>query len=148
MNYQAPHEEWLEKILAKLSGELSFSDLVALNDHLTTCSSCTEALREYEILASHADTLLSYQQGSQLPARMLALKQEIMQAAREKQLAASLHLTKAVGASKRGNIPVLLDINEPGLRLVKRVNPPEEVKGWQSLPRIIRTSRKRLFPPR
>ena len=93
MMYQAPHDEWLEKILEKLSGELSSSDLVALNDHLASCSNCTEAMRDYELLAAYVATIVSDQPSSPLSARMLALKAEIAQSTQakgEKLLAVSL----------------------------------------------------------
>src|SRR5712692_622396 len=77
MNYQVPHTEWADKIVAKLSGDLSPAELAALQAHLHSCAACTQALEDYEMMMACVSTVAADDSQSHLPTRMLELRQEI-----------------------------------------------------------------------
>lgn len=54
-----PHEEFLELCAVSTSGELSEEERKRLQDHLTTCADCRQALREFEAVADIGVPLLS-----------------------------------------------------------------------------------------
>lgn len=47
-----PHDEFLELCAASTTGDLSDDEQKRLDEHLAVCSSCREALRQYESIAS------------------------------------------------------------------------------------------------
>lgn len=49
-----PHDEFLELCAVSTSGQLSEEDQRRLQEHLVVCSSCREALRQYEAIIRHA----------------------------------------------------------------------------------------------
>jgi hypothetical protein len=49
-----PHDEFLELCAASTSGQLSEEDQRRLQEHLVVCSSCREALQQYEAIIRHA----------------------------------------------------------------------------------------------
>src|SRR2546421_12789675 len=77
------HSEWLEKIIAKYSGNLTAADCVALNEHILSCHKCAQAMKEYEELAICLRPLKDNTSIAQLPPRMLALKKKIAQTAQK-----------------------------------------------------------------
>src|SRR5947207_5818934 len=77
MSYQVPHNEWLEKILAKLSGYLSAPECRELDEHLRSCLRCTQAMKDYELLAARIIDVTNKEPLPQLPSKMLELKREI-----------------------------------------------------------------------
>jgi len=78
------HSECLEKIIAKYSDNLPPEESVALNVHLLSCPECTQTAREYEELAICLRPLKEDTFATQLPPRMLALKNEIAETAKKK----------------------------------------------------------------
>ena len=54
-----PHEEFLELCAVSTSGELSEEERTRLQEHLTTCADCRQALREFEAVADIGVPLLS-----------------------------------------------------------------------------------------
>src|SRR5262245_4860178 len=78
------HCEWLEKIIAKYSGNLTFPECQALDNHVLSCEGCKQAMRDYERLSV---TLLPVKSGEfapRLPSRLLALKEAVSQVAYRK----------------------------------------------------------------
>jgi len=49
-----PHDEFLELCAVSTSGQLGEEDQRRLQEHLVVCSSCREALRQYEAIIRHA----------------------------------------------------------------------------------------------
>ena len=49
-----PHDEFLELCAVSTSGQLSEEDQRRLREHLAVCSSCREALQQYEAIIRHA----------------------------------------------------------------------------------------------
>ena len=49
-----PHDEFLELCAVSTSGQLSEEDQRRLEEHLVVCSSCREALQQYEAIIRHA----------------------------------------------------------------------------------------------
>ena len=49
-----PHDEFLELCAVSTSGQLSEEDQRRLQEHLVVCSSCREALQQYEAIIRHA----------------------------------------------------------------------------------------------
>ena len=49
-----PHDEFLELCAVSTSGQLSEDDQRRLQEHLVVCSSCREALQQYEAIIRHA----------------------------------------------------------------------------------------------
>ena len=49
-----PHDEFLELCAVSTSGQLSEEDQRRLQEHLASCSSCREALQQYEAIIRHA----------------------------------------------------------------------------------------------
>src|SRR5437764_551748 len=71
------HDEWEEKIIARMEGELSAEESLLLDQHIESCASCAQELREYDFLAHR---LRSVQKDIVVPApppTLLALQQEI-----------------------------------------------------------------------
>jgi glycosyltransferase involved in cell wall biosynthesis len=79
MNYQTSHDEWLDKILAKLSSSLSPSEGIELDEHLHSCLMCAQIMRSYELFATHVIHITDNEPLPQIPSQMLALKREIAQ---------------------------------------------------------------------
>lgn len=52
MSKTGPHDEFLELCAASTSGELTDDEQKRLREHLATCVSCREALRQYESIVS------------------------------------------------------------------------------------------------
>ena len=52
MPQNGPHDEFLELCAASTTGDLSDDEKKRLGEHLAVCSSCREALRQYESIAS------------------------------------------------------------------------------------------------
>ena len=53
MPQSEPHDEFLELCAASTTGDLSVDEQKRLREHLVICSSCREALRQYESIASN-----------------------------------------------------------------------------------------------
>ena len=49
-----PHDEFLELCAVSTSGHLSEEEQIRLQEHLETCPSCREALRQYEAVVDQA----------------------------------------------------------------------------------------------
>ena len=54
MPHTEPHDEFLELCAVSTSGQLTEEDQRRLQEHLAVCSSCREALRQYEAIIRHA----------------------------------------------------------------------------------------------
>ena len=54
-----PHDEFLELCAVSTSGQLSEEDQRRLQEHLAVCSSCREALQQYEAIIRHAITAMA-----------------------------------------------------------------------------------------
>ena len=54
MSHTEPHDEFLELCAISTSGQLSEEDQRRLREHLVVCSSCREALQQYEAIIRHA----------------------------------------------------------------------------------------------
>ena len=54
MSQIQPHDEFLELCAVSTSGQLSEEDQRRLQEHLASCSSCREALQQYEAIIRHA----------------------------------------------------------------------------------------------
>jgi hypothetical protein len=53
LSQSGPHDEFLELCAASTTGDLSDDEQKRLQEHLAVCSSCREALRQYESIASN-----------------------------------------------------------------------------------------------
>ena len=54
MSHTEPHDEFLELCAVSTSGQLTEEDQTRLREHLVICSSCREALQQYEAIIRHA----------------------------------------------------------------------------------------------
>ena len=54
MSHTEPHDEFLELCAISTSGQLSEEDQRRLQEHLAVCSSCRDALQQYEAIILHA----------------------------------------------------------------------------------------------
>ena len=54
MSRKEPHDEFLELCAVSTSGQLTEEDQRRLQEHLVVCSSCREALQQYEAIIRHA----------------------------------------------------------------------------------------------
>jgi len=54
LSHTEPHDEFLELCAVSTSGQLSEEDQRRLREHLVVCSSCRDALRQYESIIRHA----------------------------------------------------------------------------------------------
>jgi Putative zinc-finger len=54
LSHTEPHDEFLELCAVSTSGQLSEEDQRRLQEHLVVCSSCREALEQYEAIIRHA----------------------------------------------------------------------------------------------
>lgn len=54
MSHTEPHDEFLELCAVSTSGQLSEEDQRRLQEHLAGCSSCRDALQQYEAIIRHA----------------------------------------------------------------------------------------------
>ena len=54
MSHTEPHDEFLELCAVSTSGQLSEEDQRRLREHLVVCSSCRDALQQYEAIIRHA----------------------------------------------------------------------------------------------
>ena len=54
MSHIEPHDEFLELCAVSTSGQLTQEERKKLDEHLTVCSTCREAIKQYESLVAHA----------------------------------------------------------------------------------------------
>ena len=54
MSHTEPHDEFLELCAVSTSGQLSEEDQRKLQEHLVVCSSCRDALQQYDAIIRHA----------------------------------------------------------------------------------------------
>jgi hypothetical protein len=54
LSHTEPHDEFLELCAVSTSGQLTEEDQRRLQEHLVVCSSCREALQQYEAIIRHA----------------------------------------------------------------------------------------------
>jgi hypothetical protein len=54
LSHTEPHDEFLELCAVSTSGQLSEEDQRRLQEHLAVCSSCRDALQQYEAIIRHA----------------------------------------------------------------------------------------------
>jgi len=54
LSHTEPHDEFLELCAISTSGQLSEEDQRRLHEHLAVCSSCRDALQQYEAIIRHA----------------------------------------------------------------------------------------------
>jgi hypothetical protein len=54
LSHTEPHDEFLELCAVSTSGQLSEEDQRRLREHLVVCSSCRDALQQYEAIIRHA----------------------------------------------------------------------------------------------
>jgi len=54
LSHTEPHDEFLELCAVSTSGQLTQEERKKLDEHLTGCSSCREAIKQYELLVAHA----------------------------------------------------------------------------------------------
>ena len=54
MSHTEPHDEFLELCAVSTSGQLTEEDQRRLREHLVACSSCRDALQQYEAIIRHA----------------------------------------------------------------------------------------------
>jgi len=54
LSHTEPHDEFLELCAVSTSGQLTQEEQKRLQEHLVVCSSCREAIRQYEAVVAHA----------------------------------------------------------------------------------------------
>ena len=62
MSHIEPHDEFLELCAVSTSGQLTEEDQRRLQEHLVVCSSCREALQQYEAIIRHAIPAMAAEQ--------------------------------------------------------------------------------------
>lgn len=65
MSHTEPHDEFLELCAVSTSGQLTEEDQRRLREHLAVCSSCREALQQYEAIIRHAIPAMAAEEISQ-----------------------------------------------------------------------------------
>ena len=67
-----PCTDWVEKLAISNSDDLSYSQRIALNEHLASCPACATAHSAYQIIAGHISSLPAVEPLANLPYRLLA----------------------------------------------------------------------------
>ena len=124
MSHTEPHDEFLELCAVSTSGQLSEEDQRRLREHLVVCSSCREALQQYEAIIRHA-----------IPAMAAEETPQNMEAGSrwsEKQAESALFERIARdegggGIERNGPIPPHRETNS------RRVLAPESAAAWRSV---------------
>jgi Putative zinc-finger len=62
---QLPHDEFLELCALSTTGELTGGERKRLQEHLAACPSCSEAMKQYEVVVSKAIPALALDQGGE-----------------------------------------------------------------------------------
>jgi RNA polymerase sigma factor (sigma-70 family) len=101
MMNQRPHDEWTGKIIASINRELDAEESALFNNHVQTCSQCTQALREYELLSRRLYALERNVAVPTLSPALLALKQEIAQQRIQEE---AQHVAKQVFAQEHDSV--------------------------------------------
>ena len=83
LSRSGPHDEFLELCAASTTGELSDDEQKQLEQHLATCASCREALRQYESIVSHVISAIA---ASEAPENVLTTTGDWSQEKAEKAL--------------------------------------------------------------
>jgi hypothetical protein len=124
LSHTEPHDEFLELCAVSTSGQLSEEDQRRLREHLVVCSSCREALQQYEAIIRHA-----------IPAMAAEETPQNMEAGSrwsEKQAESALFERIARdegggGIERNGPIPPHRETNS------RRVLAPESAAAWRSV---------------
>src|SRR5437660_2186638 len=67
-----PCVNWAEKLAVSNPDDLSYSQRVALNEHLASCTACASAHSAYQIIANHISSLPAVEPLADLPYELLA----------------------------------------------------------------------------
>src|SRR2546421_6619471 len=80
-----PCTNWVEKLAVRNSDDLSYSQRVALNEHLASCAACASAHSAYQVIAGHICSLPAAEPLASLPYELLQHMER--SASRKEQLA-------------------------------------------------------------
>jgi hypothetical protein len=124
LSHTEPHDEFLELCAISTSGQLSEEDQRRLQEHLAVCSSCRDALQQYEAIVRHA-----------IPAMGAEETPQDMEAGprwSEKQAESALfeHIARDEGGGgieRNGPIPPHRETS------ARRVLAPESAAAWRSV---------------
>jgi len=120
-----PHDEFLELCAVSTSGQLSEEDQRRLQEHLVGCSSCREALQQYEAIIRHAIPAIAAEE--EIPENL-----EVGRRWSEKQAESTLFERIAQEEGKPGverNGPIQIE-RQPSAR---RVLSPASAAAWRSV---------------
>ena len=120
-----PHDEFLELCAISTSGQLSEEDQRRLQEHLVGCSSCREALQQYEAIIRHAIPAIAAEE--EIPENL-----EVGRRWSEKQAESTLFERIAQEEGKPGverNGPIQIE-RQPSAR---RVLSPASAAAWRSV---------------
>lgn len=67
-----PCTDWVERLAIRNSDDLSYSQRVALNEHLASCTACASAHSAYQVIADHISSLPAVKPLADLPYELLA----------------------------------------------------------------------------
>jgi hypothetical protein len=120
-----PHDEFLELCAISTSGQLTEEDQRRLREHLVVCSSCREALQQYEAIIRHAIPAIAAEE--EIPENL-----EVGRRWSEKQAESTLFERIAQEEGKPGverNGPIQIE-RQPSAR---RVLSPASAAAWRSV---------------
>ena len=124
MSHTEPHDEFLQLCAISTSGQLSEEDQRRLQEHLAVCSSCRDALQQYEAIIRHAIPAMGAEETPE--------HSEAGGAWSEKQAESSLFARIARdegggGIERNGPIPPHRETSS------RRVLAPESAAAWRSV---------------
>ena len=106
-----PHDEFLELCALSTSGELTEEEQTKLDEHLLVCTSCQEAIKQYESLVAHAVPAIAAEQTpadidpgpgwSQQRAEARFLNRLVEEENREKRTSVSEPVNESSGETRR-----------------------------------------------
>jgi hypothetical protein len=67
-----PCADWVEKLVFSNSDDLTYSQRIALNEHLASCPACATAYSAYRVIAEHISSLPAVEPLVNLPYDLLA----------------------------------------------------------------------------
>jgi hypothetical protein len=125
LSHTEPHDEFLELCAVSTSGQLSEEDQQRLREHLVVCSSCREALQQYEAIIRHAVPAMGAEETPQNIAAGPRWSEKQAESALFERIARD---EGGGGIERNGPIPLHRETSSR-----RRVLAPESAAAWRSV---------------
>jgi hypothetical protein len=124
LSHTEPHDEFLELCAVSTSGQLSEEDQRRLQEHLAVCSSCRDALQQYEAIIRHAIPAMGAEETPEHLEAGGAWSEKLAESALFERLARQ---EGGGGIERNGPIPPHRETSS------RRVLAPESAAAWRSV---------------